>query len=141
MTDRKNFALLAALIGAALLSCVCASSASAGSKAGWGAIWAVSHAPTTTDVIHIYNFRRVEQLTGGFDSASSTYAGQGVLMNRCGSGTGQHWCKTNVDYKLTKSAPHGACGWVWSQLYVRVAGATDWRELPHYAASVAADCP
>jgi hypothetical protein len=141
MTDRKNLALLAALTGAALLSCLSASSALAGGKAGWGFIWdPVSHAPATGDVIHIYSFRRLEQVTGGFNSTSNVYEGRGVLKNRCDIGGTWKWCGTNVDYKLTNSAPHGSCGWGWSRLYVRSTGSTDWRELPHYAASVTADC-
>jgi hypothetical protein len=141
MTDRKNVALLAALIGAALVSCLTASSAMAGGPIAMSAIWdPASHAPTTTDVIHIRNDRRLEQVTGGF-LTSTTYGGQGVLKNRCDIGGSWKWCTTNVDYKLTNPAWHGACRWVWSNLYVRPTGSTDWRELPHYAASVRADCP
>jgi len=141
MTDRKNFALLAAAAAFAALSCVCASSALAGSKAGWGKIWdPASHAPTTGDVIHLYSFRRLEQLTGGFNFTSNVYDGRGVLKNRCDIGGMSRWCGTNVDYKLTNSASRGSCGWVWSRLYVRPSGSTDWRELPHYAASVTAAC-
>lgn len=141
MTDRKNVALLAAVAAFAALSCVCASAAFAGSKAGSGAIWdPASHAPTTGDVIHISSFRRLEQVTGGFDSTSNTYDGEGVLKSRCDIGGTSKWCGANVDYKLTNSTIHGPCGWVWSRLDVRPSGSTDWRELAHYAASVTADC-
>ena len=102
MTHPRKCPSLAAVLAVALVACVCASSALAGGKVGLSVIWdPVSHAPTTGDVIHVRNFRRVEQLTGGFVGTTDTYGGQGVLMNRCGSGDGQHWCKMEVSYELT----------------------------------------